>query len=127
MDPSDAFWHAHAGEPFPQVAEKVDQEINKYKSDVDAVTKSCGVNSIEEMDPNNFSAGAKGLQAALSKLPELTSRKKSLDMHMTIATSLFKHIQERQLDGFFSIEESISKLVCIGFWKRISINTLSEK
>lgn len=111
VDSSDAFWKKNAGNPFPQVAEEVDTEINKYKQDVDQVTKACGVNSIEEMDPNSFGSGTKGLNQALNKLPELTLRKKSLDMHMNIATALFKHIQERQLDSFFSMEESIGKLV----------------
>ena len=111
IDSNDQFWAKNAGNPFPQVAEDVDAEINKYKADVDAVTKSCGVNSIEEVDPNDFGAGAKGLSAALGKLPELTLRKKSLDMHMNIATNLLKVIQERQLDAFFSMEEAINKVV----------------
>jgi hypothetical protein len=70
-----------------------------------------GVSSLEEVDPNDFTGGAKGLSAALNKLPQLTLRKKSLDMHMNIATNLFKVIQERQLDAFFSLEETIGKMV----------------
>ena len=111
VDSADPFWLKNAGNPFPQVAEQVDQEITKYKKEVDEVTKTCGVSSLEEVDPNDLTGGAKGLSAALNKLPQLTLRKKSLDMHMNIATNLFKVIQERQLDAFFSLEESIGKIV----------------
>nr|KAJ3420833.1 Vesicle trafficking between the ER and Golgi [Polyrhizophydium stewartii] len=103
VDVSDFFWSRNAGNPFPQVAEDVDAEINKYKEEVDQVTRACGVSSLEEVDPKNLSS-------AIKQLPELTLRKKTLDMHMNIATCLFKELRERQLDAFFSMEESIGKL-----------------
>ncbi|KAI9000221.1 Sec1-like protein [Gaertneriomyces semiglobifer] len=108
IDPSDFFWKKHSMDPFPQVAEDVDVEINKYKQDVNEVTKSCGVSSLEEVNMSDFT-GAKGLQAAISKLPELTERKRLLDMHMSIATNLLRAIQERQLDLLFAMEESVTK------------------
>ncbi|KAI8816681.1 Sec1-like protein [Fimicolochytrium jonesii] len=109
IDVNDFFWKKNAPNPFPQVAEDVDVEINRYKSDVDAVTRSCGVSSLEEVDPNDFNAGAKGLTSAVKQLPELTERKRLLDMHMNIATSLLRTIQERHLDQFFAMEENIMK------------------
>ena len=51
IDVNDFFWMKNAGNPFPQVAEDVDAEINKYKSDVNQITNAQGVNSIEELDP----------------------------------------------------------------------------
>ncbi len=51
MDVSDFFWSKNAMNPFPQVAEDVDAEINRYKTEVDQVTKSTGVTSLEEVDP----------------------------------------------------------------------------
>ena len=57
------------------------------------------------------SANAKNLKNAISVLPQLTERKRTLDMHMNIATALFKIIGDRQLDTFTAIEESISKQV----------------
>ncbi|KAI8917589.1 Sec1-like protein [Powellomyces hirtus] len=109
IDVNDFFWKKNSANPFPQVAEDVDVEINRYKTDVDQVTKSCGVSSLEEVDPNEFDGGAKGLTSAINKLPELTERKRLLDMHMNIATSLLRTIQERHLDQFFAMEESITK------------------
>ncbi|KAJ3020810.1 Vesicle trafficking between the ER and Golgi [Thoreauomyces humboldtii] len=109
IDAHDFFWKKNAPNPFPQVAEDVDLEINRYKTDVDQVTKSCGVSSLEEVDPNEFSGGAKGLTSAIKALPELTERKRLLDMHMNIATALLRTIQERHLDQFFAMEEAITK------------------
>jgi hypothetical protein len=111
IDSNDFFWAKNAGNPFPTVAEDVDSEINIYKEEVDKVTKFAGVSSLEEMDPSGVQTGAKGLTSAIQQLPELTKKKKLLDMHMTIATALFKKIQSRQLDAFVKIEESVHKLV----------------
>jgi hypothetical protein len=66
---------------------------------------------LEEVDPNDFSTGTKNLSLAIKQLPELTKKKNLLDMHMNIATSLFKSIQTRQLDALFRMEESVHKLV----------------
>ena len=94
----------------------MDVEINRYKADSEELTRSMGVSSLEELgDANNdFSANAKGLSTAIKRLPELTERKRVLDMHMHIATNLFKQIQARQLDQFFAAEENITKQVCFG-------------
>ncbi|TPX37854.1 hypothetical protein SeMB42_g06838 [Synchytrium endobioticum] len=108
IDPTDFFWTKNAGTPFPKVAEDVDAEINKYKKDVDEITRSGGVSSLEELDPN-ASFGAKGLKDAISVLPELTERKRIIDMHMNLATALLKAIQEGSLDTFFEMEESVTK------------------
>eukprot|EP00842_Homolaphlyctis_polyrhiza_P004965 jgi/Hompol1/546/HPOL_005000-RA len=110
VDVNEFFWSKNAGNPFPQVAGDIDAEISKYREEVESVTRTRGVNSLEEIDPNEFSSNAKNLTSAIKQLPELTQRKKTLDMHMNIATSLFKQIQERQLDVFYSMEESLAKL-----------------
>ncbi|KAI8799877.1 Sec1-like protein [Cladochytrium replicatum] len=109
IDSNDYFWAKNAGSPFPEVAEDVDTEINRYKSDVEEITRSAGVSSLEEVVDTDMTSNAKQLQAALTALPELTERKRFIDQHMTIATTLLKSIQERQLDVFFSMEEAITK------------------
>jgi hypothetical protein len=45
-----------------------------------------------------------GMAAAIDLLPELGRRKRTLDMHTNIATSLLQEIQRRELDGYFSFE-----------------------
>jgi hypothetical protein len=56
-------------------------------------------------------AHTQGLKSALTALPELTERKRILDMHTNIATALLNNIKDRQLDTFFALEETILKQV----------------
>ncbi len=88
----------------------MNSEIVKYKQDVDKVTQSCGVNSLEEIGDNT-----NHLKLAMTAMPELTERKRVIDMHMSIALNLMNVVKARQLDVFFSLEENIQKQVCFLF------------
>ena len=109
LNSNDFFWSRNAGVPFPQVAEDIDAELTRYKDDANDVTKKTGASSLEDLQ-NDTNTSAQHLKAAITLLPELRERKSILDMHMNIATALLKGIKDRQLDNFFQLEESISKL-----------------
>ncbi|KAK5662733.1 hypothetical protein OQA88_6140 [Cercophora sp. LCS_1] len=105
---NDFFWQKNACLPFPQVAEDIDAELTKYKEEAEAITKKTGVSDFEDLQ-NDTSASAQHLKAAITLLPELRERKATLDMHMNILAAILGEIQNRQLDNYFELEQSVMK------------------
>lgn len=89
---SDSFWLKNASLPFPEVADNVSQEWNKYQDDANDVTKKTGTSSIDDLegDSSQFAAHLKG---AMALLPELRERKATITMHMEILEALMEGIK----------------------------------
>lgn len=49
LDSKDFFWAKNAANPFPQVAEDIDAELNKYKQDAAELTRSTGVSDVNDI------------------------------------------------------------------------------
>ncbi|KIL71633.1 hypothetical protein M378DRAFT_183014 [Amanita muscaria Koide BX008] len=109
LNSKDFFWARSAPQPFPQVAEEIDAELNKYKQDAAEITRSTGVSDVNDISQLDVSTNTAQLKAAVTQLPELTARKATLDSHMNIATALLEQIKQRGLDELFGTEEAINK------------------
>ncbi|KAL4519913.1 hypothetical protein Ndes2526B_g01526 [Nannochloris sp. 'desiccata'] len=108
VDDADFFWHSHGREQFPKIAEQVEAELAKYKSAIEDLNRATGANVDPTADPaESMSANTRGLMSAVSSLPELTEKKRVIDKHTNMATSMLKLIKERALDHFYSLEEEL--------------------
>lgn len=108
LDDSDKFWVANSWSPFPKVAEEIEAQLAKYKQDVDEVNQRTGGGKVGvEFDGTDLIGNTKHLMNAVNSLPELTERKKMIDKHTNIATSLLGHIKERSLDVYCDCENDM--------------------
>ncbi|KAK6455303.1 vesicle trafficking protein Sly1 [Scheffersomyces xylosifermentans] len=105
LDPRDFFWNKYSQLPFPDVVESADAELNTYKNDAREVTNKTGISSLKDIDPSADNDTA-NIQQAVEKLPELSNRKTTLDMHMDILAALINELQAKNLDKFFEIEQN---------------------
>lgn len=96
----DEFWQANVGQPFPEVTERIDQELQAYKSAVEKI-KGTQLRSSDE-DLSNLTSG---LASAIDSLPELQRKKAMVDTHTSLASALMKVLTDRSLDLYFSLEE----------------------
>merc|ERR1719460_2720715 len=102
VDESDSFWSTHAGNPFPEVAESVHNSIEEFNAKRGEMSKT---------DDNVDAMGgglSDGLAAAINALPEMTEKKRSIDMHTNIAMALMSEIKARELDKYYEIEDQFA-------------------
>ena len=105
---SNTFWQEQKGKSFPEVADAVQQEIEKCKNNQEEIKRlkaTMGYDgSGQAVDVSDNTAK---LTHAMGALPKLMEEKRQADMHTDIATSLLACIKDRKLDEFYELEEKI--------------------
>lgn len=110
LDTRDKFWKSHKGSPFPTVAEAIQEELEQYRNSEDEIKKlktSMGIDGDNEIAYSMVNDNTEKLTNAVNSLPQLIQKKKLIDMHTKIATSILNFIKSRRLDSFFELEEKI--------------------
>eukprot|EP00051_Salpingoeca_urceolata_P031156 m.10522 g.10522 ORF g.10522 m.10522 type:complete len:632 (-) comp3809_c0_seq1:25-1920(-) len=105
LSQADEFWQANRGKPFPQVATAIDEDLQEYRSKQEEVTRLQGFQNVDDDDV--LADNTAKLTSAISSVPEMLKKKKFLDMHTTLLTTVVDHLKERQLDSYYEMEEEI--------------------
>uniref|UniRef100_A0A3B1JBJ3 Sec1 family domain containing 1 n=1 Tax=Astyanax mexicanus TaxID=7994 RepID=A0A3B1JBJ3_ASTMX len=107
---ADKFWQKHKGSPFPEVAESVQEELDKYRAQEEEVKRLKSIMGLEGEDEGAISMlsdNTAKLTSAVSSLPELLEKKRLIDLHTNVATAVLDHIKSRKLDVYFEYEEKL--------------------
>lgn len=100
VDEKDKFWNDHAGEPFFDVAAGLDGEVQEFDKKRREMTTSDSADAMGDL--------TSGLASAFSAIPEMTERKRSLDMHTNIMTSILDAVKARDLGNYYNMEDQLS-------------------
>ncbi|KAG7511277.1 sec1 family domain-containing protein 1 [Solea senegalensis] len=107
---ADRFWQKHKGSPFPEVAESVQEQLDRYRAQEDEVKRLKSIMGLEGEDEGAISMlsdNTAKLTSAVSSLPELLEKKRLIDLHTNVATAILDHIKSRKLDVYFEYEEKL--------------------
>uniref|UniRef100_A0A183E5M6 Zinc finger protein n=1 Tax=Gongylonema pulchrum TaxID=637853 RepID=A0A183E5M6_9BILA len=111
MNPHDKLWMNHKGSSFPLVAEAIQQEVEAYKNSEDEIKRlkhAMGMDDVESDETVSLLSDATAkLTSTVGSLPELLEKKRLIDLHTTVATTVLDHIKQRKLDVLFEAEEKI--------------------
>lgn len=110
LNSTDKFWRTHKGSPFPTVAEAIQEELEQYRNSEDEIKRlktTMGIDGENEIAFSMVNDNTEKLTNAVNSLPLLMEKKRLIDMHTKIATSILNYIKSRRMDSFFELEEKI--------------------
>ncbi|CAF0744208.1 unnamed protein product [Adineta ricciae] len=109
--PTDLFWKQQKGNPFPKVAEAIQEDIERYRQSEDEIKRlksQLGIQGdAQDLAISLLNDTTNRLTSAVSSLPELLEKKRLLDAHTNIATAVLDEIKRRKLDVFYETEEKL--------------------
>lgn len=95
---------------IPTVAEAIQEELEQYRNseeEIKQLKSSMGIDGENEIAFSMVNDNTEKLTNAVNSLPQLLEKKRLIDMHTKVATSILNAIKLRRLDSFFEIEEKI--------------------
>jgi len=107
LDDHDKFWVDNTSTPFHDIAVAVSTYLKEYKTTLDDFNKMSGGMDIDNYDESQILGRTKDLGTFVNTIPQLREKKRIIDVHTNIATSLLHSIESGQLDSFYSVEQSI--------------------
>jgi len=103
----DEFWWKYRFSPaLPDVAEAVNTELEECQRQEDEIKSLQGGMNEDTVDLGESTAK---LSSAVENLPQILEKKRKIDSHVNIATSLLDQIKNRNLDEFYRIKDKIVK------------------
>ncbi|PRP74428.1 hypothetical protein PROFUN_06557 [Planoprotostelium fungivorum] len=107
LDDHDKFWTENLFTPFHDIAVAINTYLKEYKSTLDDFNKMSGGMDIDNYDESQILGRTKDLGSFVNTIPQLREKKRVMDVHTNIATSLLRSIESRNLDAYYSVEQSI--------------------
>jgi len=104
---SDIFWANNVGNPFPKIAVEIKSYLTEYEGSLAEFNKISGGVDLDHYDESQLLGRTKDLGSFVNTIPQMREKKRVIDTHTNIATALLKEIKARELDTYFSLEESI--------------------
>ena len=103
----DEFWAEHRYSQFPQMAEAVHVRISELKKRKEQLTKTIGEGVEGEDLRRQLADNTQSLRQMATSLPQLQEQKKFIDMHLALATGILHMINDRDLNVYVTLENSI--------------------
>ena len=109
IDDEDWFWRENSSKIFPSVTEAVDSSLSIYKADQEKITKG----GKDLSNAASEALNAEELRLALKVIPELTERKRIIDVHLSICSALLEAIKKRDLGDLVALQKDPQKTVIL--------------
>jgi hypothetical protein len=118
IEPDDEFWNNNKDLSFPEVAENVGDALDKHKKQLIEFNNKTGLKIDEKellntdtsnTEQNNSNKIMSMNKQIIDQVFQLATHRKRVEMHTNIAHAILQQIDQRQLDKFVNIEESLIK------------------
>lgn len=126
---TDSFYQRLAGQPFPEAVEANEKELADIRAKENAIRRSGATETKSDFADSTTS----DLASAVESLPEILSRKSTLEAHTAILQGVMNHVAARDIPSYFELEQKaistsrIEKREVLALLRDSSKGTLQDK